>query len=437
MRKHLFAAFASVFALGASLAATPNAGAAEAPITIVINTSPWLAGFTKIVDQYKTETGNQVTIDALPTAGLAEKERSGIRSAEAPFDIMGMQAGLLPEFYFGGYMKPLSEIDPAFKLDPNVITFDNTTFWDPEKKRIGEGALMAVPLNPNVSLMYYRKDIYDENGLKVPQTFDELLANAKTLNQPPKQYGFTGVGARGLLDNSAQFLPILWGFGGDVFKDQNNGDYSVTIANEQSVKALKYFVDLLVGAGHPKAGGQNQASVIQNLVTGKSANAIIVVSAWSQMDDPNKSVVPDKIAYAPVPHADGYPSTSILGHWLAGVPKNIPAERQKAALAFLKWFQTKDVQAAFAEAGSPPVRSDVLTSSLADEPKFRWMRPLAESLKTARLPFRFPESAQVIAIMELRLNQALVGDLTPEDAAKQMEIEITDVMQRAGYKTKS
>ena len=35
---------------------------------------------------------------------------------------------------------------------------------------------MGVPVNGNVEVFYYRKDLYDQHGLKVPQTWDEVLA---------------------------------------------------------------------------------------------------------------------------------------------------------------------------------------------------------------------------------------------------------------------
>ena len=35
------------------------------------------------------------------------------------------------EFYAGGFLKPLTAHRPAFQLDPQVYTFDDTVFWNP------------------------------------------------------------------------------------------------------------------------------------------------------------------------------------------------------------------------------------------------------------------------------------------------------------------
>ena len=85
-----------------------------------------------------------------------------------------------------------------------------------ETKRVdGEsGKLMTVPINPYIPLLYYRTDLYQQKGLKVPETWDELLTNAKALNAPPRMYGIVQRGARGAFDVTYDLLPYLWSHGG-------------------------------------------------------------------------------------------------------------------------------------------------------------------------------------------------------------------------------
>ena len=57
-------------------------GAAKvAPITIVINQSPWFDSFRKTVELYEKETGNKVELDVNPFAGSLEKQRNSVRAA--------------------------------------------------------------------------------------------------------------------------------------------------------------------------------------------------------------------------------------------------------------------------------------------------------------------------------------------------------------------
>jgi multiple sugar transport system substrate-binding protein len=424
--------------MGAVFASKPmrSAFAANvAPITIVINQSPWFDGFRKTVELYQKETGNKVALDVNPFAGSLEKQRSAVRSGTSPFDILVVNAGYFVEMYSGGFLKPLTDIDPAFKLDPGLYTFDDSVYWDSGTKRIDAktGKLMTVPINPYIPLLHYRSDLYKEKGLKVPETWDDLLANSEALNDPPKMYGIVQRGARGAFDVTYDVFPYIWSHGGGIFADQKGGDFTIVINSPKTLAGLNTYLTLAKKAGHPHTAGQTQANVIQDMATGKAGHIIAVLAA-AQFDDPNKSIVVDKVGFATPPHAEGYKSAPPLGHWLGGIPKNIPEERQKAALAFLAWFQTKDAQTAYAKNGSPPVSRAVLESDLANQEEFRWMKALAQSLPLARLTFVIPEASEVLAITELRFNQAIAGDLTAVNALNTMAKEIEAVMVKAGYK---
>jgi multiple sugar transport system substrate-binding protein len=294
--------------------------------------------------------------------------------------------------------------------------------------------LMSVPINPNIPLLFYRADLYKEKGLKVPETWDELLVNAKALNDPPKRYGIVQRGARGTFDVTYDVLPYLWSNGGDIFKDQKGGDYAITINSEKSLAGFNVYLTLEKEAGHPKTAGQSQTNVIQNMVTGKAGHIVSVIAAFPQMDDPDKSIVVGDVDYAPPPHGPGYKTSPPLGHWLGGIPRTIPVARQKAALAFLDWFQTRDAQMTCARLGAPPIRKDVLESDLAKEKQFRWMPALAAALPYARLTFTIPEASEILAITELRLNQAIAGEMSAAKALNTMAAEIEVVMKKSGYK---
>jgi multiple sugar transport system substrate-binding protein len=421
----------------AAVAAGGRARAApEAPITIVINQSPWFAGFRKTVELYQNQTGNKVSLDVNPFAGSLEKQRTAVRSGASPFDILVINAGFFVEMYAGGFLQSLDAIDPGFKLDPTVYTFDGSPWWNAQTKRVGRengGVLMTVPINPYIPLLHYRSDLYKSNGLKTPQTWDELLANARALNQPPHIYGIVQRGDRGAFNVTYDVLPYIWSFGGEIFKDQKAGDFTITINSPQTLAGFNMYLTLMKQAGYPHTAAETQADVIQAMATGRAGHIIAVLAA-NTFDNPDQSIVVDKVEFAPPLHAPGFQTSPPLGHWLGGIPRNIPTDRQQAALAFLDWFQGKPAQTAYAENGSPPIRKDVLESDIAKQEKFRWMPALAEALPYARLTFVIPEAAEILAITELRFNQAIGGEMGAAQALNTMAAEIEQVMVRNGYK---
>ncbi len=433
------ARIASGVGLAALLALAGGAVHAQkvAPITIVINQSPWFGGFSKAVDAYEKQTGNKVTLDVNPFAGSAEKQRNSVRSSQGQFDILVMNSTWLAEFYHGGFLTPLGEIDPSFKLDPQVLSYDDTAYWDAKNKvnSAKTGALYGVPLNGNIQLLFYRADLYQQAGLKVPETWDQLMANAQKLHNPPAIVGMVFRGARSASDISYDWMPYLHSHNGAIFKDERAGDFTVTINSAEARKALDTYVDMAKKVGPPNPGSYGQAQVIQALVTGKAAHGTPVIAAWSQMDDPTKSAVVGKINVAVLPHGAGGKPSPTLGHFIGAIPKNIPKDRQVAALTFLKWFQTAPAQQIVAAAGAPPIRKDVLESELSKMPEHRWMKAMVDSAPYPRSMYTVPEGPQIVSVLELRLNQAVIGEKSTVDALNTMATEIQEIMRKGGYKT--
>ena len=407
-----------------------------APITIVINQSPWFDSFRKTVEIYEKESGNKVELDVNPFAGSLEKQRNSVRASQGQYDLLIMNSGWFAEMYFGGFLDAISDIEPGFKLDPDVYTLGDTVYFDPTKKTMTPaGKLMSMPISPLIPMLYYRGDLYKDAGLKAPATFAELGFNVRKFHSPPRIYGIVQRGARGPHTVAYDFYPYLYGHGGAIFKDQPSGDYTVVLNDAKGKAALDYYIRLAREAGHPKTAALDQAEVIQNMVTGKAAHIMMVIAAWSQMDDPLKSAVVDKVEFAVTPHVDGVSPGPGLGHWLGGISRNVPDDRKRATVEFLRWFQSKDAQVATAKAGGIPISAAAYRDPVADERKFRWMKPLAEALKYSVNIYQFPEASEVIAILELGLNRAIAGEITSTQALNGMSDEIHAVMAKYSYKT--
>ncbi|MBL8837159.1 MAG: extracellular solute-binding protein [Alphaproteobacteria bacterium] len=423
--------------LGFHIGTARGQAARQQPFTIIINQSPWFNGFRAVVERYQRESGNSVTLDVVSFAESLEKQRNSVRARQGVSDLLIMNGLFYQEFYHGGFVQPIHDIDPAFRLDPQMLTLADTVFWNEQTKTHDPrtGKLMSVPISGLIPVLYYRADLYQEKNLQVPDTFEQLLANARALNSP-RVYGMVQRGARGLTEVSFDWFPYFNGFGGSIFRNEDQGDFTVTINSPEGKAALDFYLQLAREAGHPQTGGQGQAQVIQNIVTGRAAQAMIVIAAWAQMEDPQRSAVVGKINVARVPHAAGHRPGPPLGHWLGGIPKNVPRERQVAALAFLNWFQQRNSQVAYLEGGAPPVRQDVLADpQLGAQPRNRWMRALADSSEFVRRMWTIPEGAQMVSVLDLRLNQAVIGEMTSAAALNTIADEIHAIVRTAGYRT--
>ncbi len=416
---------------------TPAMAQDLAPINIVINQSPWLEGFANVVDKYESETGNEVTLDVNPYAGSLEKQRNAVRSEESEYDILIINGIFYPEMYHGGFLEPLTNIDADFKLDPQLYTYDDTICFDTVAKTVNceTGDLLTIPVNPNITMMFYRQDLYAENGLSVPETWDDLLANAKALHSPPEMIGMMQRSARATISITWDYWPYLISHGGSLFADEGSGDFKVTINSPEALKALETYVNFSREVGPENPASMEQGDLIQYLVTGRAAHAVLPAAAQSQMDDPNKSIVPGKIGYMTIPHAPGYSSAPALGHWLGGIPKNIDDDHKKAALAFLDWFQKPETQIAYAEMGGSPVSAAAYESDFAEKPENRYMLTMRTASPTARRLWTIPEGSEIVAVLEVGLNRTVAGEITPVEALNSMAADIEKIMIDAGYET--
>ena len=433
-RRGLAAAGGASLLFGGALCA--RAQQKTAPITIVINQSPWFNGFKSVVEIYEKESGNKVELDVNPFAGSLEKQRNSVRARNGQYDLLIMNSGWFAEMYFGGFCEAITDIEPGFKLDPGVYTLNDTCYFNPvDKSMNAKGKLYSMPVNPNIPLLYYRNDLYQQNKLAVPKTFDQLYANAKKLHSPPRMFGIVQRGARSAHSVAYEFYPYLYGFGGGLFRDPAAGDHTVTLNDAKGKAALDFWVKLAKDAGHPKTAAMDQVDVVQQIVTGKTAHAIIVIAIWPQMDDPTKSVVVDKMELAIPPSQPGFKSAPGLGHWLAGISKNVPDDRKRGAVEFFRWFQTAEAQIKHAQVGGTPVHKAAYEHPMSKERKYRWMKPMAEGLPLAVNIYNFPEAAEVIAVLELGLNQAVAGEITTVAALNSMSEDIHKVMASKGYNT--
>ena len=425
----------SALALGGPWRNAAAQPAKVAPITMVINTSPWFDGFRQLVEQYQKESGNRIQLDVNPYAGALEKIRNSLRASSGSYDLLAIDNNWMVEMFAGGFLASPADLDPSFRLDPGISTFGGTIYWNDKLNTFDPkgGKLMGVPVNGNVDVLYYRKDLYDKHGLKPPRTWDELLANVTRLNAPPDVYGIVHRNDRdGAL---ADFANYMFSFGGDIFANAPAGDFTVVFNSPVNRRALEFYLTLGKAGGYPSPGSVSQGTLIQLMLTGKAAHTVAIVGAWAQLDDANKSAVVGKFDATLMPRGEGGNHAARAGHWIGAIARNVPRDRQLGALEFLKWFQTYDHQLAYTRYGAVPVRTDLGASALAKEPRFRFLEAQAENAKVARMYAVVPEAPQMSSILSLRLNECILGKSSVVETLNRGAAEVHELITKGGHKT--
>ncbi len=418
---------------GGKQEATQPAASDVKTIVVAVNEAPWLPGFRSLAKKYEQEKGIKIDIRAFPFGTLIERGLNAAMTPKNEFDIVTMNETIAPRFYDGGLLTPLKDIDPAYEPDREILDYDGLSYWNKTKKLTVKdgGILYSLPINGNIQIFYYRKDLYDAAGIPAPKTWDDVMAAADKLQDRSKNlFGYSIRGQKATLSISWDWYPFLRGNGGDLFRNAPT-DYTVTLDTPQAKKALEDYKKLAARYSPPNVANIGQSEQIALLSSGQLLQAVVVAGAFAQMDDEKKSSVPFKIGYAVVPAVSGGRHAANTGVLCMGIPHNTEKGRKPEALKFLKWYTSKDSQQFFAENGGVPIRSDAMDSKGKKELRFL-DAVKASAPYTVSFP-RIPIYTSIDAILESRLNEYVAGTLTTDQVMEAMQKEVTAIMKREGY----
>jgi ABC-type glycerol-3-phosphate transport system substrate-binding protein len=187
--------------------------------------------------------------------------------------------------------------------------------------------------------VWYRKDLFEKAGLKVPRSWDELLHAAKTLSQPaqdgkPAQFGFAVPMGRSLVAPQTYFQ-ILYSAGGTIF-DPKTGEYVFGDQKPLAEKALAFMIDLYKAASPPASVEWSWAEYRTAFVKGQVA----MTNEWGAVVQMAAEQNPDALSHFdvfpfPGPSAERKPVASLGGGYYYLVGRSSP-EKVAASKALLQ-----------------------------------------------------------------------------------------------------
>lgn len=237
-----------------------------------------------------------------------------------------------------------------------------------------DGKIMGLPFNKSTEVLWYNKTLFDELGLEVPKTYDELKEVSKKIYE---EKNIPGVGFDSLPNFYATYL-------------HNKGlemDKDLDITSPESVEAVNYYLDGIKD-GYFRIAGTDQ------YMSGPFANEQVGAYIGSNAGEVYvKDGVEDKFEYAAAP----YPAESAVQQGTnIYMFDNADDAQKKAAFEFLKYLTSKEAQIKFAlDTGYMPARTSALEDSkykdsdssiapiLADATKNLYSRPLAPGSQQA------------------------------------------------------
>ena len=392
--------------------------------------------YKKLVADYTKETGVQVDLRVVPYPEMRPLLVSDIQSSSRTYDVYQYDELFAHEFANNKWVKPFKDIDPNFKLDPNIGSYENFIFWNAEKKFSDpKGDVVSMPLNGNTNVFLYRKDIYSQLNLKVPTTWDEALDNAakiKAANVVKYPYIMRTQAASSGSSVTFDYTHILASYGGRYFNEKG-ADWRPVI-NSKEGRAAATTMRNLVKFGPTATNTIGQGQVIAAMLAGDAAQAHTVFAAANQMNNPAQSKVAGKIGFAVMPKGCATCNPGIVsGTFALSVPTGLTAEREKAALNYINWILSKKAQIKFAEYGGIPTRTDVIAEAKLSAVQREYLDVYQKGMPFISENVRYLFSAPFLTATETRLAAIAAGSITPSAGIRALNADLAKVVKAADY----
>jgi multiple sugar transport system substrate-binding protein len=379
-------------------------------LTVAVNAGVEGTTLKMAAQEWGAARGVHVEVVELPYANLFEKEQLDLSSRTGAYDVIMIDDPWFPR---------LAENLTPLPRDPDADFLGSCL--DVSRNPYRTGKFYAVPYVGNSQLFFYRRDLFAKYNLGAPRTWDEVLAAAKKIGEGEKMFGYVMRAAPG---NAvvADFMPLLWAYGGDVLDASGKS----AVDSPAALEALRMM--LALGKFSPPGyAGFNADEVSAHLLQSTAAMSVNWPAWIAAMDDPSKSRVTGKIEFIPMPSGRA-PGVGELGTWLLAAPAG--STHASDAFDFIFWASDAAQMTQAAAKGNPPTRRSVFQSpELA--PKFRAFPAQLASLESARPRPRTKQWNEIENAFGVYLSKANAGAIEPAQALRNASSEITAILERA------
>ena len=302
-------------------------------VNVALHKQPWSDVIAPLVPEFERLTGIKARVEVLPEDQHRQKLTVAFTAGRGDIDVFASQKwneGL--KYYFAKWYEPLDNY-----VKNSEITSPDLGFTDFVPSAIEDatirGVLVGLPLYAETLILAYRKDLFREANLSVPDTITELEEAAKKFTDKQKgQYGLClrGMGAA----TTGIFGAFLYSMGGSWADEKRNP----ALTTPAALKTLELYARLTREYGPPGVVNYHWFQCQSLFATGKAAMWIDANSLVPPLLDAAKSQVADKVSYAMFPKGPGGRKPGFGGWHLAIHPSS---QSKGPAWYFIQWATNK------------------------------------------------------------------------------------------------
>ncbi|AIV37155.1 ABC transporter substrate-binding protein [Streptomyces sp. CCM_MD2014] len=313
-----------------------GAGSGGNAINVLMVNNPQMVELQKLTaDHFTKDTGIKVNFTVLPENDVRDKISQDFANQAGQYDVATLSNYEIPIYARNDW---LHEMNSYVAEDAG---YDEEDILGPMRESLtgDDGKLYGQPFYGESSFLMYRKDLFAEAGLTMPEhpTWTQVADFAEKLDGA--EPGMKGICLRGLPgwgELMAPLTTVVNTFGGTWF-DQ---DWQARLDSPEWEKATKFYVGLVREHGESGAAQSGFAECLNNMTQGKVAMWYDATSAAGSLDAAD-SPVKGKIGYAPAP-VEKTDSAGWLYTWAWGIQK--ASRNADKAWKFVSWASSKEYE---------------------------------------------------------------------------------------------
>jgi ABC-type glycerol-3-phosphate transport system substrate-binding protein len=350
--KHAWKGFAAALAAAAGLAFAGQVLAQPKELTFwtflaTQGTDPRSTALRNVVESFnKSQTRYAVKVESINFARIDNLVIQSTAAGQGP-DILNVYSDQLPMHVAAKTVLPL---DAQFAKLPAAAQKDFVFDLD---FMLYDGKLMALPWETRVWLLWYRKDLLDKAGVRVPRNTDELQQVAARISSDQVMgFGFGASTAALGAGAMEAFLPLFWSAGGQVFDAKGNA----TINSDAGVRVLALFKDMVEKSKGMRSTVSGMS--VEDALTAVRAGSMgmTMMGSFRVGAARNAAATGQNLQTAPVPGMGGgdKPAPARLAGQTLTMGANV--RDAEGAWLFIQHYLSPASQLEFAKAGVMPSR---------------------------------------------------------------------------------
>jgi multiple sugar transport system substrate-binding protein len=283
----------------AGSAALARGARAAAPVQLISHRYPALEFWA---NKMKTAVpGVEVNAQLMPFDKALELATIALSSKADALDLVYASDSTVQTFAKNGWIRPLDDLWARYKQEFKLDDYADEVM----KLFIRDGHIYVIPAGINVMMLFYRRDLLDAAGKKVPTTIAEYQDLAKSFNTPRRAGTISCLKPVDACLNEAHWYMNTIGPG------WFDADWKPIFNTDPGVRAIDALKETTRYAQRGFATSANDECAIA-LQQDLAATGLQWATRANSMDDPKQSHVVGNIAWAMPPQghgrisADGY-----------------------------------------------------------------------------------------------------------------------------------